>query len=202
MAQDRSAVGRGRPPARLPDRAQFCQRALVRWEVGMPRGSRDRCGHRQRLGQCLVDELVALGEAEQRLHLLSGRAGIEIEAQADGPQAQGGVLAHRECPTESRSPWAWTVPRGDPNLQRGGHGLQRDTRARHQACISMSPEQASEPSPPVAGCRPAMASALPVATECVAVAPLDMISHVSVQSTAVRFGQRTRAGGAMRNLGQ
>ena len=33
------------------------------------------------------------------------------------------------------------------------------------AWSSMSPEQASEPSPPVAGCRPATASARPVSTE-------------------------------------
>ena len=32
------------------------------------------------------------------------------------------------------------------------------------ACSSMSPEQAEKPSPPVAGCRPASTSALPVST--------------------------------------
>jgi hypothetical protein len=41
----------------------------------------------------------------------------------------------------------------------------RDAGAGDEASSSMSPEHSSAPSPPVAGCSPAMAIARPVSTE-------------------------------------
>ena len=77
----------------------------------------------------------------------------------------GASLLTPSVPRKSRSPSARTAP---PAI-----GISSDVATARSvtpahatsAWSSMSPEQASEPSPPVAGCRPATASACPVATE-------------------------------------
>ena len=74
-------------------------------------------------------------------------------------------LATPSVPRKSRSPSARTIP-PDTGISSDVATARSVTPAHAtSACSSMSPEQASDPSPPVAGCRPASVSACPVATE-------------------------------------
>jgi hypothetical protein len=52
------------------------------------------------VGEGLVDDAVALGQPDQRLELLGAGVGVQVEGQPDGPEADRGVLGHREGATE------------------------------------------------------------------------------------------------------
>jgi hypothetical protein len=67
-------------------------------------------------------------------------------------------------PRKSRSPSARTVPSISSPIEVATARIVTPAHAT-SASSSMSPEQSCEPSPPVAGCRPASASARPVCTE-------------------------------------
>ena len=98
----------------------------------------------------------------------------------------GASLLTASVPRKSRSPSARTVPPAT--------GISSDVATARSvtpahatsASSSMSPEQASEPSPPVAGCRPATASALPVATE--QLMPCSSSRPCAVRVTSARSG--------------
>ncbi len=77
----------------------------------------------------------------------------------------GASLLTASVPRKSRSPSAVTVPPATSIPSEVATARSVTPAHAASACSSMSPEQTSEPSPPVAGCRPATASAWPVATE-------------------------------------
>ena len=77
----------------------------------------------------------------------------------------GASLLTARVPRKSRSPSAVMVPPARLIFSEVATARSVTPAQATSACSSMSPEQSSVPSPPVAGCRPATASCLPVSTE-------------------------------------
>ena len=77
----------------------------------------------------------------------------------------GASLLTARVPRKSRSPSAVTVPPATSISSEVATARSVTPAHATSACSSMSPEHSSEPSPPVAGCSPATASARPVSTE-------------------------------------
>ena len=71
----------------------------------------------------------------------------------------GASLLTARVPRKSRSPSAETVPPATSIPSEVATARSVTPAHATSACSSMSPEQSSEPSPPVAGCKPATASA-------------------------------------------
>jgi hypothetical protein len=84
------------------------------------------------VSQRLVDDAVALGEAQQRLELLGGRLGVQVEGQADGAEPDGCVLAHGQGAAEVQVALGGEGATVHGDAQRGGDGPQRDPGAGHQ----------------------------------------------------------------------
>ena len=76
----------------------------------------------------------------------------------------GAALSTPSVPRKSRSPSALTAPERNSTPSAVATAFTVTPAQATKASSSMSPEQSANPSPPVAGCRPAMASARPVST--------------------------------------
>ena len=76
----------------------------------------------------------------------------------------GASLSTASVPRQSRSPSAWTVPLTSIPIEVATDRIVTPAQAT-RACRSMSPEHASDPSPPVSEWSPARTSAWPVLTE-------------------------------------
>jgi ATP-dependent DNA helicase RecQ len=83
-------------------------------------------------GERLVDDAVTLGEAEQGLDLVAAGLGVEIEGQVDGREPDRRFLAHRQGAAEVEITVGGNGAALQVDLQRGGDGPQRDSRAGHQ----------------------------------------------------------------------
>ena len=79
--------------------------------------------------------------------------------------ATGASRSTPNVPLKSRSPSANTVPPRSAMPRAVATEVIVTPAHAASACSSMSPEHANDPSPPVAGCRPARTKAWPVSTE-------------------------------------
>jgi hypothetical protein len=109
------------------------QRSLLRPAPGTgPAALSGRYRHLGGPGQRLVDDAVALGEAEQGLDLVAAGPGVQLEGQADGPEPDRRFPGHRQRAAEVEITLGGDSAGLQVDLQRGGDGPQRDSRAGHQ----------------------------------------------------------------------
>jgi len=80
----------------------------------------------------LEDHAVALGQLDQRVHLLGRRVGVQLEAQADVAKAHGRILG--DAQGAAAVDVAFGKHRGIAQFDahRGGHRLHRHAGAGHQ----------------------------------------------------------------------
>src|SRR5688572_30027581 len=115
-----SGTPRARRSAAPPQRAAFLDSGA----------SRDREG--RRLAQRLRDDAVALSQLEQRGDLVFGRVGVEIEAQADGLEANRRVLRHAERAAKVEVAFGMNAALLHIHANGGGDGAERDAGARDE----------------------------------------------------------------------
>lgn len=82
--------------------------------------------------QCLQHHAVALGQAQQRGQLFVVSVGVEGEDQSDPQKADRHTALNTERAPEVEVPLGLHDPATKVDLQRGGHGPQRDTRTGRQ----------------------------------------------------------------------
>jgi hypothetical protein len=96
--------------------------------------------------------------------LLAGLWGVEIAAQRDAREADGRLLVDPERAAEVKLAVRSDRPGVDWDLERGRDGSERDPGAGHERLEQHVARAEQAASPPVAGCRPAVASARAVWT--------------------------------------
>ncbi len=89
----------------------------------------DRDGNRGRLAESLVDDAVALGEADEGGELIGRGVGIEIEGEADIAEADGGVFGDAEGAAEIEVAFGADGAAAEFDAERSGDGGERDARA-------------------------------------------------------------------------
>jgi hypothetical protein len=94
------------------------------------------------VGQRLVGDAVALGEADQRLDLLGGCPGVQVEGEADGTEPAGCLLAHGQGTAEAQVALGGDGAPGQGDPQRGGDGAQGDPAQATSASSGLSPRGA------------------------------------------------------------
>ena len=141
---------------------------------------------RRRAPQRLQHDAIALGELEQRVELLLGRVGVELERQPDvGEADRRACLSTPSVPRKSRSPSAVTPPERSATPIDGRDRLQRHARRRRPAPrAACRRSRVPAPLPPVAGCSPAAASARPVSTLQAIAASVERARALSVMCAA------------------
>ena len=139
--------------------------AVPRLAVYAPRSPRPDAQLR-RSRERLEHDAVALGEADERGEVLLAGVRVEVEAQADRAEAHGRVAVDTERAAEVEVALGVDAGRLCTSTPIDVATARSVTPAQAaSASSSMSPEHSWEPSPPLAGWRPASASARPVSTE-------------------------------------
>src|SRR5690242_5869402 len=108
-----------------PPRARH--RAGPRWLSGGG-GAGERDVQLRAVVERLVDDAVALGQLEQRGELLVVGVRVQLEAQADVPEADGRLLVDAERAFEVEVALGVDAALG-ADVQRGRDGLERDAGA-------------------------------------------------------------------------
>ena len=126
---------------------------------------RERRRDRRPVAQRLKHDAVALGELQELIELLLRGVALDVEAQADVAETHRRLAVDAERAAEVEVALGAQVRRRRAATPMAVATALSVTPAQAtSASSSMSPEQASRPLPPVAGCRPAVTSARPVST--------------------------------------
>src|SRR5207244_9792952 len=82
--------------------------------------------------ECLQHDAVTLGQLQQYGQLIGTGFGVELEGEPDPLEADRHIPVDPECAPEIDVPFDVNHAATDVELERGGHGTQRHTRARGQ----------------------------------------------------------------------
>ena len=202
-AHDRATLTAGAPPTAGLDRRP--PRIWLEGEAEGSRRIRSWCGRSRRVG--------CEGSAARRSSALSAspasRAArpsprCRARTRAGSTEPTGASLLTPSVPRKSRSPSArtWPAETGIPSAVATARSVTPAQAT--SACNRRSPEQASSPVPPVAGCRPASTSARPVSTwqlTAVSSSRPDALSVTRARSGAARYSSLSGACRARRSSG-
>ena len=84
------------------------------------------------MSERLVDDAVPLGQPKQRVELLVGCVGLQLESQPDRLKADGRILVDGECAPHVELSLGMDATDRDRHLERGGDSSQRHTCASNE----------------------------------------------------------------------